>query len=334
MPDYKCDWILNVGRQGFKETWYLNSNTPQAALAVCVAVTPARIGLLSQFSSIDMVKVSDELILGDSLFTVQFTTTVDPTAGKLTRDIVGSSLLGRVRSVQSPGPGGGFVQYQRQLFLSGLPDDWITYDKKSGAPIISDNAAFLAAFQAWAAKMAGNGFALKVLDKTATSAAVIGVSVNPTVPPGQTTGNILIYSPNHNIPAVYPPGQTNAGSPTSFRIKGAKFTVAAMNNKRGKGLVNGVWQYRNITQPPPPAVGYATTDYLELALPAPAGVTATGYYAGGQISLRKFTYVKIDPGQPGAVPPLPPGISYERFAIRKRGRAYFTPRGRRPVKVS
>jgi hypothetical protein len=107
-----------------------------------------------------------------------------------------------------------------------------------------------------------------------------------------------------------------------------------MYDNRGRALTDGVWQFYPITQPGPPAAPlYDPADWLELNRAAPVNLFNPGYYQGGTATLRSFIYVNIDPGTPGALPPIPPGISYERFIIRKRGRAYFTPRGRRPKVV-
>jgi len=327
---------MNLGRQGWKEEWYQVAATPAAALVAMQNVSDARLALLNPLVSIDQLKVSDVTILGDSLPDYTWQTKRAAANAALKRDQTTSSLLARAFSVVAAG-GGGTLQYQRPVELSGLPDDWLTYDV-NGAPGIPGAAgcppAFLTAWQNWVAKMIANQFCIRALDKSQPLKPIKGFAVNPfTAVGGVSQGKILVYCPGHGLNA------TNAEGQTSYRIKGAKFVTTFTDLKglgpldnHGKSLINRVHFWQDITQQVPVGGGapvYPTingnvispTDWLQLAYDLPTGFGLLVYVGGGTVQQRLHTYQAVTSMVP------------ERFGSRDRGRAYFVPRGRARVRA-
>lgn len=338
--NYKCTWVMSLGRQGWEEVWYWVGASPGLALAAMQAVTPSRIELLNPLVSIDQLKVSDEAILGDSLPDYSWQGKTGKTTANLSRDTASNSLLGRAFSVTQGGGGNKVLQYQRPVELSGLPDEWITYSQLNGAPFVPGTQGcppqFLANFNTWVGKMLGNGFCIKALDKAQPLILIKNVFTNPnTLVAGVSQGKLLVWAPAHGL---------TSGS--SFRIKGARFLSTATDMKglgpldtHGKSLVNRVHQFQDITQGGTPTAypivaGNQTnpTDWLQLAYDLPTAFGILTYVGGGNVQARVFAYpaLAVIPGPQGQ--PIGPIIA-ERFNSRDRGRARFTPRGRARKRV-
>jgi hypothetical protein len=344
--NYKCTWIMNLGRQGWQEVWYWVGSSPQLALQAMIAVTPARIGLMNPMCIVDQLKVSDEAVLGDSLPNYQFQTTVPNPGTKLTRDVASTALLGRAFSNSVTLPSNQILQYQRPIELAGLPDEWVTFSPTNGAPGIPGTSlcppAFLNAWLTWANKMLTNLFCLKVNDKTQPYKPVKTISVNPfTAVAGFSQGKILVNVPGHGLTPT-----NSQGNATTYRIKGCKF-LQTFSDPKGLGpvdqhqrsIINRIQQWQDITPGgTPPAlpevngVQVTTTDWLQLVWDLPVAFGTLIYQQGGTEQQRLWAYVPMFTlGQP--VGPPNGFVVAERFNSRDRGRAYFVPRGRARKRV-
>lgn len=325
--NYLLSTVVNLGRQGWKEEFYLPASSPAAALAVLQAVSPARLDLMAPGVSIDQLKVSDVAILGDSLADYSWPARRSKITALLTRDQATTSLLCRAYSVVAAG-GGGVLQYQRAIELTGLPDEWTSYDA-NGAGQIPGTAgcpgAFKKAFDTWVLKVIANGLCIRSIDKAQPLKPIKGIGVNPNTVGVGSLGKIMVYCPGHGLTA------TNAdGRQTSYRIKGVHF-LPNLGDPKGfgpldvhqKSLVNRVQMWQDITLlagvfPTVNGVVTSATDWLQLAYDLPQGFPGLPlvYVGGGTVQSRIFAYNAIT------------SIVPERFGSRDRGRAYFVPRGR------
>lgn len=342
--NYKCTWTMGMLGDGWEEVWYFQGQTPQAALAAMIAVTPARLDLLNPNVSIDQLKVSDEAILGDSLPNYDFVGQKSKLTALLTRTVKTASLLGRAFSVAAAGPGAKPFQYQRPVELSGLPADWIVYDAQ-GNPVIPPNAPgqLSKSFAAWVQKMMAAQFCLKVNDKSQAMPPIKGVYVNPNTAIGlQSQGNILLNVPGHGLTP-----QNAQGQQTTYRVKGAKFLRTFADPKglgpldqTGHSIINRVqaWQDITLAGTPPafPVINGApinATDWLQLAYSLPTSFGLLIYVGGGNVQQRINTYPQL-----AVIPGVNPGtfigpIIAERFNSRDRGRRRFVQRGRSRKRV-
>jgi hypothetical protein len=114
---YKGIWIFNAGKEGWSETWYLESTTISQAMATMRGpVLARRTGLLGTGAYVEAVKVQD-FTLGRVGLLASFLAPTPPTTDALMRDTSWNTIYVRVQA-------GAY--YFRQLQLRGVRDDWIT----------------------------------------------------------------------------------------------------------------------------------------------------------------------------------------------------------------
>ena len=333
VPNYECVTIVNLGRQGWQEKLYLPATDPTTALATLLNLANARLDMLNPLAQIDAVKVSDVAIIGDSLPDYTMASKRSAFTAALTRDQATTSLLCRAFSKVNAA-GGGSLQYQRSIELTGIPDEWTNYDPVTGAGLIPGTAkcpaGFTARFNAWVTKLIALGFCIKALDKNQPSKPIKGIGVNPNTSTVTSLGKLMVWCPGHGMTST-----NSENKQTSYRIKGVKFLPNAGDMKglgpldsHGKSLVNRVQMWQDITTllgAYPTVLGQVTnpTDWLQLAYDLPVGWTGLPltYVGGGNVQQRVPIYTPIT------------SILPERFASRDRGRAYFVPRGRARKRV-
>jgi hypothetical protein len=116
---FKITWFFNAQKEGFSESWYITSNSAQAAMNSALGVAPSRAAMIGTNAFIEATRVSDETIIGDSL--IDFTP-FSPTgaASTLTHDQAAAAILCRVSAQAN--------LYRRQLWLRAIPDVWIQFD--------------------------------------------------------------------------------------------------------------------------------------------------------------------------------------------------------------
>jgi hypothetical protein len=251
----KVTFIFNDGRAGWSETWYLAAIADLATAARrAVTLAESRRELLARGVSLEYVRTSDEDVLGDSLVAITRGDVAGGTvAGGLSPDTPYNAILVRAQAG---------ALYRRQVWLRGVPDDWIRRNA-ADPPFFQapQQRTALAAFFAELAK--APPFAIRAIAKEAAVTVprrVTGVTFNA------GTGRWVLEIGAHGF-----------ANNDQVRVRGAKPASA--------GALNGVFGLTGVT-------GTA----VEIT-PSPADGGIVGYLAGSAtIAKRVIQYYPINFG--------------------------------------
>lgn len=122
----KVTFIFNSERNGWSETWYLKDYTSiQEASAAALNLAGYRQGLLAPGANLEAIRTSDDSVRGDSMLASYFKTSKGgATSGDENADTPWNAWLVSCRSNDL---------YRRSMWVRGLSDDWIIYDRASAS---------------------------------------------------------------------------------------------------------------------------------------------------------------------------------------------------------
>lgn len=250
MATFLTTLIFNATKNGWSENWYWTGADHASAQAAALVLASARQKLLAQGVILEAVRTSDVAILGDSVIALA---PAIPAAGKpaLARDNASNAWLSRINAG---------ALYRRQLWLRGIPDDWIEFNA-DGTPK-PPPAALGKVFDAYVLALTKGPFQLKVIDKG----------------PGSPLTSILVVAAD--VPTGLTKVTANGHGLANFdfvRIKGAKGVNAS--------LLNGVWQIQDVT-----------ANTFVIGLPAADLATINYVTLSGKVQKRATTYVNVTSG--------------------------------------
>jgi len=153
MPTFQCVTIFNQGKTGWSETWYWTGSNYDQALTNLRGLATPRKGLLGSGATIEYLRVSDVAVKGDSQVQLvqEWGTSGDPPNADQPWNAV------YVRCEAGP-------LYRRQVWLRGLPDEWIAPAGSNPAKpeLNADLAGALAKFRS---ALINRAFQLRVIQK-------------------------------------------------------------------------------------------------------------------------------------------------------------------------
>jgi len=169
MPKFQVTFVFNQERMGWSETWYLDQSNYDLALVSATNTATRRSMLLGAGPKLEYIRVSDVLVPGDSKVTKVGVDTVTQTD---TADTPWNAIYCRFNA----GP-----LYRRQVWLRGIPDDWIRLINGAPNQNISP-AAMNSAFNTFKNYIIAQGYMLKCTKKDGiggTDISVTGMSADP-----------------------------------------------------------------------------------------------------------------------------------------------------------
>lgn len=176
MPTYKTTWIFNQSRYGWTESWYFDQPNPEYALEIAKKLAIKRTDLLANNVLLEYIRISDIDVLSDSLvFGIQKWGTRDQPRG----DTPWNAIYCRVEAGSA---------YRRQMWLRGIPDDWIQLEASNPADNPID-PTLQAAFNAFRSALTNNAFKLKVISKD-----IGDVTERPVTALGQNGSGQIVFS--------------------------------------------------------------------------------------------------------------------------------------------
>jgi hypothetical protein len=253
--DAKVTFVFNDGRQGWSETWYLGAIVDLGTAAARAATLGvARRELLARGVSLEYIRTSDEAVLGDSLVSITRAAVAGGTvAGGLAPDTPYNAILVRAQAG---------ALYRRQVWLRGIPDDWIRR-----------NATDPPFYQAPGQQVALASFLLELTKAPAFAIRAIAKEAGVTVP-RRVNGVTFNGATGRYVLDVGAHGFANNDQ---VRVRAAKPASAA--------ALNGVFGLTGVT---------GTT--VEIT-PSPADGGIVGYLAGSaSIAKRVIAYYPINFG--------------------------------------
>lgn len=150
--DVKTTFIFAQGKQGWTETYYSQPDDMTTAMDDAKSLAQDRALMLNKQAYIEAIRVSDEAVVGDS--GIEVNGLISLTNSKIDGDTCWNSWLIRVEAT---------TKYRRQLWISGMPDEWIKINTdKATFPI---NAAFEQAFASFAGKLKVKKYCIRALSK-------------------------------------------------------------------------------------------------------------------------------------------------------------------------
>lgn len=150
MATYKGTYLFNQGRYGWSESWYVDAATITDAAGYFSGVMTQRIKMLGRGARMEMIRVSDVDIAGDSMIVLA---PEDQITAATPVDTPWNCLLVRVESG---------ALYRRSMWMRGAPDEWMLFSQ-NGSIIIPTDAKN--ALKAWSTKIINAGFKFKVTQK-------------------------------------------------------------------------------------------------------------------------------------------------------------------------
>lgn len=254
----KVTFIFNEERNGWSETWYLKEyNNLREASVEAYQLAQFRAGLLAPGANLEAIRTSDDAVRGDSyLQTFYRTLKGGATSGDETADTAWNAWLISCRSDDL---------YRRSMWLRGLSDDWIVYNRDSNSFEINPQMRKqLDRFLGEAVRVKASIKALARDDATTPTKAITGM--------GALVGNTLsITVPAHGVPAI------------------EKVTIFGCQGLPGIEKVNGVQSVR-------------PTDANTLEILSQTFDAIPVYFGGGKLRRRIQAYYPITsmtPMRPG-----------------------------------
>lgn len=152
MPQFRATFIFNQNRYGWTESWHREDSNPDNMLEQAKKLATKRRMLASSEVKLEYIRISDVAVVGDSLVHAydQWGSGPLPDA-----DTPWNAIYCRVESGS---------KYRRQMYLRGVPDDWIklTAGNPNANPI---DSALDTAFKAFRSQLLAGGWQLKTVSK-------------------------------------------------------------------------------------------------------------------------------------------------------------------------
>jgi len=246
MPQYKLTLVFNQGRTGWTETWYAFKSNTEIMMTALKNVATYRQRLLGAGASIEYLRVSDVAILQDS--TVQPITSWGSNSAPPSADQPWNAVYCRCEATD---------MYRRQVWLRGLPDEWIdpAGDNPASPAVNPPYNRPLLQFQN---ALINNGFQLRVINKEGSAGANTAIT-------GISAGDA---------------GRTRLAVGTAPGAVGDEFRVSQFTGP-DKALLNGVKK-----------IAGAGAGYVEIATPF-SSLTAPASNVGGKSKPRQIAYREV-----------------------------------------